>query len=117
VIETDTSDFVIHTVFFQVIDGQLHLSSTTVKPWTTPPIIYHCQTMDKAKIKYEIHDKEILPDIFEFKELRYLLEVAADPISVYTNYRNIENISKTKIMNRRDVWWVQRQAGYDFKIL
>jgi hypothetical protein len=104
VIETDASDFAIGAVLSQVIDGRLH------------PIAYHSRKMDKAEINYEIHDKEMLAVVSAFKEWRRYLEGAAHPISVYTDHKNLEYFTTTKILNRRQARWAQELAGYDFKI-
>ena len=72
--------------------------------------------MDKVEINYEIYDKEMLTIVSAFKEWRRYLEVAAHPISVFTDHKNLEYFTTTKILNRRQAHWAQELAGYDFKI-
>jgi hypothetical protein len=72
--------------------------------------------MDKAEINYKIHDKEMLVVVFAFKEWRRYLEEATHSISVYTDHKNLEYFTTTKILNRRQARWAQELAGYDFKI-
>jgi hypothetical protein len=55
-IETDVSDCAIATVLAQVIDGRLHRIS------------YHFWMMGKAKINYEIYNKEMLAILSALKE-------------------------------------------------
>jgi hypothetical protein len=73
--------------------------------------------MDKADINYEIQDKEILPIVSAFKEWRRYFAGAAHPISVFTDHKNLEYFTTTKILNWRQSCWVQELAGYDIKIL
>jgi hypothetical protein len=87
VIEIDTSNFAIGTLLPHVIDRQLH------------PIAYHCRKMDKADINYEIHDNEMLAMISVFKERKRYLEGAAHPISLFTDCKNLEYFTTTKILN------------------
>jgi hypothetical protein len=61
--------------------------------------------MDKAKINYEIHDKEMLAIVSAFKEWRRYLEGAAHPISVFTDHKKLEYFTTTKILNRRQACW------------
>jgi len=64
VMETDASDFAIGAVLSQQVEGRLH------------PVAFHSRKMDKAKINYEIHDKEMLTVVSTFKEWRRYLEGA-----------------------------------------
>ena len=73
--------------------------------------------MDKAKINYEIHDKEMLAVVSAFKEWRRYLEGAWFQIIVYTDHKNLEYFATTKVLNRRQARWAQELTGYDFKIV
>jgi hypothetical protein len=57
--------------------------------------------MDKAEIYYEIHDKEMLVIVSVFKEWRRYLECAAHTISVFTDHKDLQYFTTTKILNRR----------------
>jgi hypothetical protein len=104
VIETDASDLAIGAVLFQVIDGQLY------------PVAYHSRKMDKAKIKLEIYDKELLTIVSAFNEWRHYLKGAAYPISVFTVHKNLEYFATIKILNQRHTCWAQELAGYHLNI-
>jgi len=104
VVETNASDFTIGAVLSPVIDGRLH------------PIAFYSKQMDKAEINYDIHDKELQGLVTALKKWRYYLEGAHHQIQIYTNHKNLEYFTTTKILNRRQAWWAQEWAGYDFKI-
>jgi hypothetical protein len=93
--ETDTSDFAIVAVLSEVIDERLH------------PTAYDSRKMDKVKINYEIHDKEILVILSAFKEWRRCLKGAAHTIGVFTDHQNLEYFTTTKLLNRRQACWAQ----------
>jgi len=62
VMETNASNFAIGAVLSQQVEGTLH------------PVAFHLRKMDKAKINYEIHDKEMLAVVSAIKEWRRYLE-------------------------------------------
>jgi len=104
VVETDASDFAIGAVLSQVIDERLH------------PIAFHSRKMDKAEINYDIHDKELVAIVAALKEWRRYLEGAHHQIQMYTDHKNLEYFTTTKILNRRQARWAQELADYDFKL-
>ena len=55
IIECDASDFAIGAVLSHEFEGRLH------------PVAFHSRTMNKHKINYEIHDKELLAITAVFK--------------------------------------------------
>jgi hypothetical protein len=60
---------------------------------------YYSEQMQKAEIHYEIHDKEILPAVPAFNELKRHLGCAALPICVSTGHKNHEYFTTMKIFN------------------
>jgi hypothetical protein len=89
VMETDTSDFAIGAVLSQQVEGRLH------------PVALHSRKIDKVlEINYEIHNKEMLAVVSGFKEWRRYLEGATRiQIIVYTDHKNLEYFSTTKVLN------------------
>jgi hypothetical protein len=44
------------------------------------------------------------------------LEGALLTVVVYTNHQNLEYMTTTKVLNRRQASWAQELSGIDFKI-
>ena len=72
--------------------------------------------MDKTKINFKIPNKEMFGIVSAFNKWRPYFEGATHPISIFTDHKNLEYFMTTKILNRRQAWWVQELAGYNFKI-
>jgi len=105
-IETDASDFAIAAVISQPDNnGVLH------------PIAFHSRKLTPPELNYEIYDKEMLAIVTAFKEWRAYLEGAAHPITVYTDHRNLEYFTETKVLNRRQARWSELLANYNFTIV
>jgi len=105
-IETDASDFAIAAVLSQPDDtGVLH------------PVAFHSRKLTPAELNYEIYDKEMLAIIVAIKEWRAYLEGAAHPFTVYTDHRNLEYFTTTKVLNRRQSRWAELLANYNFTIV
>jgi transposase InsO family protein len=105
-IETDASDFAIAAVLSQPdADGVLH------------PVAFYSRKLTAAELNYEIYDKEMLAIITAIKEWRAYLEGAAHPFTVYTDHRNLEYFTTTKVLNRRQARWAEILGSYDFKII
>jgi len=104
-VETNASDLAIGAVLLQVIDGRLH------------PIAFYSRKMDKEESNYSIHDKELLTRGVELKEWRRYLEGGYNQLQIYRDHKNLEYLTTTTILNRRQAGWEQELAGYDFKIL
>jgi hypothetical protein len=103
-IETEQSDFAFGAVLSQLSDGPLI------------PMAYHSRKLDKARINYEIHDKDMLAIVSAFMAWRRYLEDAAHPISVFTDHMNLEYFTTTKILNQRQDRLAQVFAGYVVQI-
>ena len=105
-IETDASDFAIAAVISQPdADGVLH------------PIAFHSRKLTAAELNYEIYDKEMLAIIEAVKEWRAYLEGAVHPFVVYTDHRNLEYFTTTKVLSRRQARWAELLANYNFRIV
>jgi hypothetical protein len=101
---TDSSNFPIGAVIFQVIDRRLH------------HIAYHSRKIDKAEINSEIHDKEMLTIVSAFKEWRRYLRGGAHTISVFTDHNNLKYFMTTKMLNWSQAHSAEELAGYNFKM-
>jgi len=45
------------------------------------------------------------------------LEGTEKPITVYTNYQNLQYFLTTKARTHRQIWWAQKLGGFNFKII
>jgi hypothetical protein len=105
VVETDASDFALGAVLSQKGDnGRLY------------PVAFHSRKFTPAEINYEIYDKELLAIVNCFKVWRRYLEGAMHTVQVYSNHKNLEYFTTTKVLNRYQARWAQELAGVDFKI-
>jgi len=88
VVETDRSHLAIGAVLSQVIDGQLH------------SIAFYSRKMDKVEINYDIYNKQLVAIVAPQKEWRCYLEGAYHQIQIYTDHKNVEYFTTSKILNR-----------------
>jgi hypothetical protein len=98
VIVTDTSDFAIGMVLFQVVDGCHN------------PIAYHSRKLDYPNINYAINDRQMLAIVSAFKEWRCYIEVASHPICLFNEHQNPNYYTTMKFLNWRLVCWAQELA-------
>jgi hypothetical protein len=85
-------------------DGQLH------------PIAYMSQSFSGAEHNYDTHDKELLAIIKSLEFWRIFLEGTKDPITVFTDHRNLEYWQESRTFNRRHARWHLLLANYNFRI-
>lgn len=104
VLETDASDFAIAGVLSHSIDGKLY------------PIAFYSRKLNNSELNYEIYDKEMLAIVEAFKHWRAYLEGSPN-ITVYTDHKNLEYFTTSKVLNRRQARWAELLAQYDFKIV
>jgi hypothetical protein len=104
VIEADASDFAIAGILSHPDEkNQLR------------PVAYYSRKLQPAELNYEIYDKEMLAIVEAFKVWRPYLE-GAQGISVYTDHKNLEYFTTSKVLNRRQARWGEILAHFDFKI-
>ena len=105
IVEPDASDFALGCILSQFKDKWLH------------PVAFHSRKLSDTERNYEIHDKELLAILGAFKEWPHYLLVTKDPITVYTDHQNLQNLLTSKVRNRRQIRWAQQMANYNFKIV
>jgi hypothetical protein len=103
-VENDVSDLAHGAVLFEVIDGQLH------------PIAFYSRKMEKAEINYDIYNKELLCILAALTEWRRYLKGAHHPIQIYTDHKNLQYLTNTKILGRPQVRWAQELADHNLRI-
>ena len=88
-IEADASDFAIGETLSQYSGKNLY------------SIAFLSRKLSPTEQNYEIYDKEMLVIVNCFKQWRHYLEEANHPITVYSDYKNLEYFTTTKQLNRR----------------
>ncbi|KAB5589419.1 Retrotransposable element Tf2 [Ceratobasidium theobromae] len=105
-LETDASGVAMGAILSQrQEDGYLH------------PVAFLSKSFNKAQMNYDTHDKELCAIITAFEQWQYLLEGTEEPITVYTNHRNLEYWAKATRFNRWHARWYQTLASYNFHIV
>ena len=103
--KTDASDFALGCVLSHFKDKRLR------------PVAFHSRKLSDAERNYEIRDRELFAILEAFPEWPHYIVGTKDPITVYTDHQNLQNLLTTKVWNRREIRWAQQLANYNFKIL
>ena len=61
---------------------------------------FYSRNIDKPKVIYDIHDKEMLSIINSFKQWRHYHEGAAHMVLVYSDHKNLDYCTTTKVFHR-----------------
>jgi hypothetical protein len=79
------------------------------------PVAHYSRKLQPAELNYEIYDKEMLAIVAAFKIWRPYLEGSKD-ILVYSDHKNLEYFTISKVLNHRPACWSGFLAHLDFKI-
>ncbi|CCO31293.1 Retrotransposable element Tf2 155 kDa protein type 1 [Rhizoctonia solani AG-1 IB] len=105
-LETDASGVAMGAVLSQRhTDGYLH------------PIAFLSKSFVDAQVNYDTHDKELLAIITALEHWRLFLEGTDEPITVYTDHKNLEYWKKAHTFNRWHARWYQILAPFNFNIV
>lgn len=104
-IETDASDYAVAAVLLQRGDDGL---------WH--PVAFASRTLLPAEKNYEVHNKEMLGVVYACLEWHPLLLSTTLAFTVLTDAKSLQWFMTTKVLNRRQVWWAERLADFDFTI-
>ena len=91
IFETDGSDFTLGCVLSQFKEKRLY------------PIAFHSRKLSDAEPNYEIHDNDFIAILEALKEWPHYLVGTKDPITVYTDWQNLQNFLTTKVWNQRQI--------------
>ncbi|CUA78024.1 Transposon Tf2-7 polyprotein [Rhizoctonia solani] len=104
-LETDASGVAMGAVLSQrQEDGRLH------------PVAYMSKSFQGAAHNYDTHDKELLAIIEALQHWRIFLEGTTDPITIFTDHRNLKYWKESRNFNRRHARWHLLLAGFNFRI-
>ncbi|KAF8669628.1 hypothetical protein RHS04_08699 [Rhizoctonia solani] len=104
-LETDTSGAAMGAVLSQrKEDGCLH------------PVAFMSASFSPAELNYDTHDKELLAIICAFEHWRIFLEGTEQPITVFTDHKNLEYWKSARTFNRHHVHWHLMLASCNFVI-
>ncbi len=56
----------------------------------------------------------MLAIIESMKHWRHYLEGIKFPIQIFSDHKNLKTFMTTKVLNRRQAWWAEFLANYDF---
>ena len=89
-VETDASDYAIAGILsITCADGELC------------PVTFYSWTLTALELNYDTHDKELLAIFEAFWTWRHYLEGSATPVDVVTDHKNLEYLSTSKVLTRR----------------
>ena len=60
------------------------------------PVTFHSQKLRPVEGNYDIYEKELLAILVAFMEWKHYLERTEKPLTVYTDYQNLEYFLTTK---------------------
>jgi len=86
VLETDTSDLALTAILSICTDSDIH------------PIAFYSQTLQVAKLNYDVHDKELLAIVEAFKKWQHYLERIANPVEVIMDHKNLTYFCSSKAL-------------------
>ncbi|CCO36088.1 hypothetical protein RSOLAG1IB_11825 [Rhizoctonia solani AG-1 IB] len=105
-LETDASGAALGSVLSQrQEDGQLH------------PIGFLSESFKGAEVNYDTHDKELLAIIRSLEHWRIYLEATSEPITVFTDHRNLEYWKESRTFNCRHACWHLLLSDFNFSIM
>ena len=64
------------------------------------PLAFYSKKFSPAEINYDIHDKEMSAIVDSFKQWEHWLIGTLHPVLVYTDHKNLEYFTTTKVLNR-----------------
>jgi len=105
-VETDPSDFALGAILSHKVPkedgGEYH------------PVAFLSRKFKPAEINYDINYKEMLAIVVGFKDWEHMLKSTNSEITVFTDYKNLEYFATTKVLTRRQAWWAEHLADYNF---
>ena len=79
------------------------------------PIGFMSKSMNAAERNYGIPDKEALAMVKGLQNWRHWLERTQLPVQILTNHKNLEYFAKPRILNRRQMRWLELLTHYFYE--
>ena len=93
-VETDTLDYAIASILsITCSDGEIWL------------VAFYSHTLTMPELNYDTHDKELLAIFEAFKTWQHYLEGSASLVDVFTNHKNLEYFSTSKVLTCQQARW------------
>lgn len=80
------------------------------------PVAFFSRKLSMSERNYDVEDRELLVIKSALKEWRYLLEVSAHPILVYTDHKNLEYLRTAKRLRPWQARWALFFSRFQFHI-
>jgi len=86
VLETDASDLALAAILSICTDSDIY------------PIAFYSQTLQVAKLNYDVYDKKLLAIVEAFKKWQYYLERIVNPVEVIMDHKNLTYLCSSKAL-------------------
>ena len=80
------------------------------------PVGFFLKSMNNAERNYRISDREALAVVKALQHWRHWLEGTTLPVEIITDHRNLEYFTKPKILNHRQLRWMDQLTHYNYQI-
>ena len=105
IIETGTSDYAVRAIHSQTQNnGRVHL------------VAFLSQKFSPAEMNYDIQDKDMVAIVLAFQEWIHQLKSCKQQILVWTDNRNLEYLTTSKVLSRLQARWYEFLAEFDFVV-
>ena len=105
--EADASDFALGGCLSQIDPATRILR----------PVAFYSRKLIGAEQRYEIYDKEMLAIYECLMQWRVHLSGAKHKTRIYTDHRNLEYFTTTKVLNKRQARWAENLVEFNFVVM
>ena len=105
-VKTDTSNYAYGAV----------LSQKSRQDQKQHPVAFFSKSMTPAERNYGILDKEALAVVKALQHWRHWLEGTKIPVEILTDHKNLKHFTKPRILNRRQLRWLDLLSHYNYLI-
>jgi len=81
---------------------------------TLMPVLFHSRKFNSAELNYSVYDKELLAIVEAFSVWRHFLIGAVNPVTVFTDHKNLLFFSQRRILTPRHARWSQILSEFRF---